>query len=120
MQAGRTGARALPAAAGRPQLQEGRTHRTESIAFHQTPPTPHARRATLFAAARQFDHLGARPHDLREYRLSSHQLMPAAPLPEHTQVEFLSSSEEINKRPDEYWTLVMDIARKNNLKRIVR
>ena len=46
--------------------------------------------------------------------------MPAAPLPEHTQVEFLSSSEEINKRPDEYWTLVMDIARKNNLKRIVR
>ena len=29
-------------------------------------------------------------------------------------------SEEINKRPDEYWTLVMDIARKNNLKRIVR
>jgi len=37
-----------------------------------------------------------------------------------TRVEFLSSSEEINKRPDEYWTLVMDIARKNNLKRIVR
>ncbi|GAB4817355.1 hypothetical protein N2152v2_004401 [Parachlorella kessleri] len=35
-------------------------------------------------------------------------------------VEFLSASEEINKRPDEYWTLVMDIARKNNLKRIVR
>jgi len=35
-------------------------------------------------------------------------------------VEFLSSSEEINKRPDEYWTLVMDIARKNNLKRILR
>lgn len=37
-----------------------------------------------------------------------------------THVEFLSSSEEINKRPDEYWTLVMDIARKNNLKRILR
>lgn len=37
-----------------------------------------------------------------------------------TNVEFLSSSEEINKRPDEYWTLVMDIARKNNLKRILR
>lgn len=35
-------------------------------------------------------------------------------------VEFLSSSEEINKRPDEYWTLVMDIARKNNLSRITR
>ncbi|PSC70338.1 tyrosine-tRNA cytoplasmic-like [Micractinium conductrix] len=35
-------------------------------------------------------------------------------------VEFLSASEEINKRPDEYWTLVMDIARKNNLKRIMR
>ena len=29
-------------------------------------------------------------------------------------------AEEVNKRPDEYWTLVMDIARKNNLKRIVR
>lgn len=29
-------------------------------------------------------------------------------------------AEEINKRPDEYWTLVMDIARKNNLKRIMR
>lgn len=37
-----------------------------------------------------------------------------------SRVEFLSSSEEINKRPDEYWTLVMDIARKNNLKRILR
>ncbi|KXZ46866.1 hypothetical protein GPECTOR_40g600 [Gonium pectorale] len=37
-----------------------------------------------------------------------------------SKVEFLSSSEEINKRPDEYWTLVMDIARKNNLKRIIR
>ena len=35
-------------------------------------------------------------------------------------VEFLYASEEINKRPDEYWTLVMDVARKNNLKRIVR
>ncbi len=37
-----------------------------------------------------------------------------------SRVEFLSSSEEINKRPDEYWTLVMDIARKNSLKRIIR
>eukprot|EP00195_Chlamydomonas_chlamydogama_P008917 CAMPEP_0202899462 /NCGR_PEP_ID=MMETSP1392-20130828/7688_1 /ASSEMBLY_ACC=CAM_ASM_000868 /TAXON_ID=225041 /ORGANISM="Chlamydomonas chlamydogama, Strain SAG 11-48b" /LENGTH=385 /DNA_ID=CAMNT_0049585645 /DNA_START=282 /DNA_END=1439 /DNA_ORIENTATION=- len=37
-----------------------------------------------------------------------------------SRVEFLSSSEEINKRPDEYWTLVMDIARKNSLKRITR
>ncbi|KAK2078212.1 hypothetical protein QBZ16_004080 [Prototheca wickerhamii] len=35
-------------------------------------------------------------------------------------VEFLHASEEINKRPDEYWTLVMDIARKNNIKRIIR
>jgi tyrosyl-tRNA synthetase len=34
--------------------------------------------------------------------------------------EFMYASEEINKRPDEYWTLVMDVARKNNLKRIVR
>ncbi len=49
--------------------------------------------------------------------------IPLYPFPPHVprpQVEFLSSSEEINKRPDEYWTLVMDIARKNNLKRIVR
>ena len=30
------------------------------------------------------------------------------------------TAEEINKRPDEYWTLVMDIARKNNLKRVLR
>ncbi|KAF8060281.1 tyrosine--tRNA ligase 1 [Scenedesmus sp. PABB004] len=35
-------------------------------------------------------------------------------------VQFINSSEEINARPDEYWTLVMDIARRNNLKRIVR
>lgn len=37
-----------------------------------------------------------------------------------TRVEFLNSSESINAKPDEYWTLVMDIARKNNLKRIIR
>lgn len=37
-----------------------------------------------------------------------------------SKVEFLSSSEEINKRPDEYWTLVMDIARKQTLNRVVR
>eukprot|EP00884_Botryococcus_braunii_P006473 jgi/Botrbrau1/15827/Bobra.40_1s0013.1 len=35
-------------------------------------------------------------------------------------VLFLSASEEINKQPGEYWTLVMDVARKNNLKRIIR
>jgi tyrosyl-tRNA synthetase len=35
-------------------------------------------------------------------------------------VEFLWSSEEINSRANEYWTLVMDIARKNNVKRITR
>ncbi|KAF0900424.1 hypothetical protein E2562_031600 [Oryza meyeriana var. granulata] len=35
-------------------------------------------------------------------------------------VEFLWSSEEINKRANEYWPLVMDIARKNNVKRIMR
>ncbi|KAK1668492.1 hypothetical protein QYE76_056664 [Lolium multiflorum] len=35
-------------------------------------------------------------------------------------VEFLWSSEEINKRADEYWTLVMDIARRNKVKRITR
>lgn len=32
----------------------------------------------------------------------------------------MNSSEEINSRANEYWTLVMDIARKNNLKRILR
>ncbi len=37
-----------------------------------------------------------------------------------TKVKFLWASEEINKRPDEYWGLVMNIARKNNLKRILR
>ncbi|OEL26417.1 Tyrosine--tRNA ligase 1, cytoplasmic [Dichanthelium oligosanthes] len=35
-------------------------------------------------------------------------------------VEFLWSSEEINGRAAEYWPLVMDIARKNNVKRITR
>jgi len=36
------------------------------------------------------------------------------------QVLFLSASEEINKRPEEYWTLVMDIAKRNSLGRIKR
>ncbi|KIY93319.1 tyrosyl-tRNA synthetase [Monoraphidium neglectum] len=35
-------------------------------------------------------------------------------------VQFLNCSEEINSRSDEYWTLVMDIARRNSLKRVVR
>jgi len=35
-------------------------------------------------------------------------------------VEFLWSSEEINKRPDEYWSGVMDIARHFNVSRIKR
>jgi tyrosyl-tRNA synthetase len=35
-------------------------------------------------------------------------------------VVFLNASEEINARAGEYWTLVMDVARRNNLKRIVR
>ncbi|XP_044407059.1 tyrosine--tRNA ligase 1, cytoplasmic-like isoform X2 [Triticum aestivum] len=35
-------------------------------------------------------------------------------------VEFLWSSEEINKRASEYWPLVMDIARRNKVKRITR
>ncbi|PKA62406.1 tyrosyl-tRNA synthetase [Apostasia shenzhenica] len=35
-------------------------------------------------------------------------------------VEFLWSSNEINSRADEYWPLVMDIARKNTLSRIIR
>lgn len=37
-----------------------------------------------------------------------------------SRVEFLYASEEIGRRPDEYWTLVMDVARRNNLKRVVR
>jgi tyrosyl-tRNA synthetase len=35
-------------------------------------------------------------------------------------VEFLWSADEINKRSDEYWNLVLDIARRNNLTRIKR
>ncbi|KAG9457646.1 hypothetical protein H6P81_002154 [Aristolochia fimbriata] len=35
-------------------------------------------------------------------------------------VEFLWSSEEINSKASEYWPLVMDIARRNNLARIIR
>jgi tyrosyl-tRNA synthetase len=35
-------------------------------------------------------------------------------------VRFLWASDEINAHADEYWTLVMDIARLNNLKRIQR
>jgi tyrosyl-tRNA synthetase len=35
-------------------------------------------------------------------------------------VEFRWTSEEINKRPDEYWTQVMDIARRFQLRRIMR
>jgi len=35
-------------------------------------------------------------------------------------VLFLSASEEINKKPEEYWTLVMDIAKRNSLGRIKR
>ena len=36
-----------------------------------------------------------------------------------TRVQFLWSSEEINGRAGEYWPLVMDIARKNKLPRII-
>ncbi|CAI8602122.1 unnamed protein product [Vicia faba] len=35
-------------------------------------------------------------------------------------VDFLWSSKEINSKADEYWPLVLDIAQKNNLKRIIR
>lgn len=35
-------------------------------------------------------------------------------------VKFLWASDEINRRPDEYWLRVMDIARKNNIARMVR
>lgn len=33
---------------------------------------------------------------------------------------FLNASEEINKRPAEYWSLVMDVAKRNSLTRIKR
>nr|DAD21084.1 TPA_asm: hypothetical protein HUJ06_022547 [Nelumbo nucifera] len=39
---------------------------------------------------------------------------------EGDKVEFLWSSEEINSRAHEYWPLVMDIARRNKLPRIMR
>ncbi|XP_043698608.1 tyrosine--tRNA ligase 1, cytoplasmic-like [Telopea speciosissima] len=39
---------------------------------------------------------------------------------EGDKVEFLWSSKEINARADEYWPLVMDIARRNKLPRILR
>jgi tyrosyl-tRNA synthetase len=35
-------------------------------------------------------------------------------------VKFLWASEEINRRPNEYWLRVMDIARKKNIKRMIR
>ena len=35
-------------------------------------------------------------------------------------VRFLWASDEINSYADEYWTIVMDIARLNNIKRITR
>ena len=37
-----------------------------------------------------------------------------------TNVKFLWAAEEINKRPNEYWLQVIDIARKNNIPRIKR
>mmetsp|Transcript_33843 Transcript_33843/g.54846 ORF Transcript_33843/g.54846 Transcript_33843/m.54846 type:complete len:393 (+) Transcript_33843:262-1440(+) len=37
-----------------------------------------------------------------------------------TNVEFMWAADEINKRPNEYWLTVMDIARRNNLPRIKR
>ena len=36
------------------------------------------------------------------------------------EVEFLWSSEEIFNRPNEYWPLVMDIAQKRSISRIMR
>lgn len=37
-----------------------------------------------------------------------------------SRVEFLRASDHVTASAGEYWTLVMDVARKNNLKRIVR
>ena len=35
-------------------------------------------------------------------------------------LQFISASKEINEHAAEYWPLVMDIARRNNVKRIMR
>ena len=35
-------------------------------------------------------------------------------------VEFVWASDEINKNPNKYWSLVMDIAKNNTLKRVIR
>eukprot|EP00983_Pelagomonas_calceolata_P036770 1134494-Pelagomonas_calceolata.AAC.8 len=64
-------------------------------------------------------HQRCRAHEPAEAQATPRCVWKAAGM-DLSRVEFLSSSEEINKRPDEYWTLVMDIARKNNLKRILR
>lgn len=37
-----------------------------------------------------------------------------------SKVEFLWASDEINKEPKKYWELVMDVAMKNSLNRVVR
>ncbi|KAK9826428.1 hypothetical protein WJX81_004636 [Elliptochloris bilobata] len=37
-----------------------------------------------------------------------------------SKVQFLWASEEINRSPDEYWTLVMDVARRSTLARVRR
>lgn len=50
---------------------------------------------------------------------SSQQVWKACGM-DMTNVEFLWSSEEINKRSDEYWTLVFDIATKFQLPRVTR
>ncbi|XP_020570680.1 tyrosine--tRNA ligase 1, cytoplasmic [Phalaenopsis equestris] len=55
-------------------------------------------------------------HKIGEYLI---QIWKAAGM-KTDKVEFLWSSNEINSRPDEYWALVMDIARRNTLARIVR
>ncbi|KAF6141615.1 hypothetical protein GIB67_001167 [Kingdonia uniflora] len=48
------------------------------------------------------------------------EIWKAAGLRNLDKVEFLWSSEEINSRAHEYWPLVMDIARRNKLPRIMR
>ena len=50
-------------------------------------------------------------------RPCSSKSAPRVPRP---QVQFLWASEEINKSPDEYWTLVMDVARRSTLARVRR
>ncbi|OMO65549.1 Aminoacyl-tRNA synthetase, class Ic [Corchorus olitorius] len=61
--------------------------------------------------------------DLKKIKIVGQYLMEiwkAVGMDVNGKVEFLWSSDEINSRASEYWPLVMDIARRNKLPRIMR